>query len=465
MDQGLERIGPETLDKLLVQATARGTGNPLLYAQAGAQACVTDPAALIEPFDTVAWWQLGAPTPTRLSAWSRQELESLRGCGVDLPSVATVLSRQARGWLRPVLLARRRLVLVLPCPGEEVHPLWLLVSGLLDAVPIERCEDVLLSAPLSPVTSPVVHRPLPSRRRWWQLPKGNLVTWPAVSSYSSLEPLLFNPFQWTLAYPARLRPSALMTLPGDFRVLGNLAHRAVERLYRQSGSVTWASAQVGAWFDANLDSLVDEEAAVLRMSGKRAELAGFRLRFRESLIGLHKHLLSAGAVAIEPEKDLEAQTSIGLVRGSSDLLVTLASGQKIVIDMKWSGLSKYRKKLQDHAHLQLAIYGHLQQMVSGVWPAVGYYVLREGELLTPAPGLFPDTRHIPLPEGASAELWQQAVATWKWRKAQIDVGAIEVVMEDIDATEESMPAADAMVIETLDTRYNPYIHLAGWAKV
>ena len=28
MDQGLERIAPETLDKLLVQATARGTGNP-----------------------------------------------------------------------------------------------------------------------------------------------------------------------------------------------------------------------------------------------------------------------------------------------------------------------------------------------------------------------------------------------------------------------------------------------------
>ncbi|MBK7515054.1 MAG: hypothetical protein IPI51_05410 [Betaproteobacteria bacterium] len=101
MDQGLERIAPETLDKLLVQATARGTGNPLLHAQAGAQACVTDPAALIEPFDVVTWWQLGAPPPTRPSAWSHQELESLRGCGVDLPSMATVLSRQARGWLRP----------------------------------------------------------------------------------------------------------------------------------------------------------------------------------------------------------------------------------------------------------------------------------------------------------------------------------------------------------------------------
>lgn len=459
-----ERVSREILNKLIVQATGRGTVNPLLRAQAGALARVSDPAALIEPFDQVTWWQLGATPLPRTPAWTMQEVRYLQEEGIDIPVPSSTLRWQSRSHLRPILLARERLNLVLPPPGQEVHPLWLSIKGLDKNAPVQRLESVLQCTPPNPASSRVELRPLPSPRRWWQLPAGTHVTLPPSYSYTSLESFVHNPFQWVLQYPAQLRASALLTLPDAFRLLGNLAHAAVERLYRQPGSLTWSEKQVAAWFDAELDSLIDEEGAVLRMPGRRADLETFRMRFRNSLQGLHACLRQAGATLIEPEKALEADTAIGPVKGSGDLVVTFANGAQAVIDMKWTGKEKYREKLQTCSHMQLAIYGHVQHTNTGTWPAVAYYLLKEGELLTPAQGVFPGISPIDLPDGATAQVWQALVESWKWRRAQLEAGSIEVALKDLPATEQSNPPVGGLATEYLNPRYNPFLNLVGWVN-
>ena len=199
------------------------------------------------------------------------------------------------------------------------------------------------------------------------------------------------------------------------------------------------------------------------MPGCRSDLEGFRLHFRPSLLALHAQLQSAKVSAVEPEKDLEAETSLGLLYGSADLMLSFAGHRDAVIDMKWAGGRKYRTVLAEGAHLQLAVYAHLQKEASGRWPAVGYYILREGELLTPAEGLFPGARVVPQEEGATAALWEKAKATYRWRRGQIDQGWVEVVAAGTEPTDESAPPSDGMVLEVLDDRYNPYAHLVGWA--
>ncbi len=351
---------------------------------------------------------------------------------------------------------------MLPPPGQEVHPVWLLVEGLLEKdLPIERLESVLAAGPVDG-TTPIKRAALPALRRWWQLPASTVVPWPPKVSYSSLQPLLFNPYQWLLRYPARLQTSALLNMPNDFRLLGQLAHRAVERLYGHAGSLAWTAQQVAQWFDQNLDVFVDEEGAVLRMRGKRAELEGFRQRFRASLLRLHSHLQAAKVERVEAEKEFESETALGLLNGSADLLLQFGGNREAVIDMKWAGTSKYREILEQGTHLQLAVYAFLQERASKRWPAVGYYILREGDLLTPAGHLFPGVLPVSQQEGATAALWQQAKATWRWRQAQINRGAIELVVDGTQETDESAPPPEAMVIEPLDSRYNPYVHLAGW---
>lgn len=461
-EQGVERIGPEALDKLLAQATARGTDNPLLQAQAGAQACVTDAAALIEPFEEVFWWHLAAVPLPAPYVWSPSELQQLRDVGVALPQLDAALARQARGWLQPILNARERLTLVLPHAGEEAHPVWLLVSASLDRPPIAAVEAALTGPPVAGESSAVAHRPLPARRRWWRLPASATIRWPDSASYSSLEQLFFNPCQWVLRYAARLFPSALLAPGDDFRLLGNLAHRMVERLYRQHGAPHFTREQVLAWFDAHFDALVAEEGAVLLMPGRRADLESFRQRFRESLARLHAHVRAAKAVRVEPEKALEASTTIGFVRGSSDLLLSLADGGEAIVDLKWMGEKTYREKLATQTHIQLAIYAKLREQATGRWPAAAYYILQGGEMLTTAPGLFPGVGQIVAPEGASAQLWQRIVSTYGWRRAQVEAGVIELVFEDIEPTQESAEPQGGLPIEPLDPRYNPYVHLAGW---
>ncbi|PWK37661.1 RecB family exonuclease [Cupriavidus plantarum] len=462
LDQGVEATRPEALDKLVAQATSRGAANPLLHAQAGAQACVRDPAALIEPFDNVMWWYLATVPLVQSYPWSPGELSTLRQAGIDLPDTATLLARQARGWLQPILRAKQRLTLVLPREGEEAHPVWLLLAGILQGAPVAAVETTLTAAPAAGETATVAYRPLPARCRWWHLPAGVTLPWPQSMSFTSLEQLIFNPYQWVLKYPARFRPSTLLSLPNDFRLLGSLAHRVVERLYLEADSAQWSKGQVMAWFDAHLDAIVAEEGAVLLMTGKRAELESFRMRFRASLGQLHGHLRGCGLTSIAPEAALTGDTPLGHLRGSSDLLLELAAGGQAIIDMKWAGDKKYREKLARQTHLQLAIYAKLVAQERGRWPHVAYYILSKGELLTISPDVFPGVRAVPAPDGATALLWERLQETWSWRKAQIDTGAIELVFEGLAPTDDSVPPVEELPIEPLDPRYNDFIHLAGW---
>ena len=140
-----------------------------MHAQVGSVSSVSDPGALIEPFDRVIWWQMRAPALPGRYPWSRSELASLARAGADIPLVDEVLSRRGQDWLRPVLNARKQLILVLPPPGEEMHPLWQEMQWFIDGVRPESLEDLLTGRAGSDLPE-VAHTPLPRRRRWWSLP-------------------------------------------------------------------------------------------------------------------------------------------------------------------------------------------------------------------------------------------------------------------------------------------------------
>lgn len=460
LSQGVVTLRPRQLQKLVAQATARGSENPLWVAEVGACPAVSEPGAALDAFDRVIWWQMAMPAMPSAYPWSQSEIRQLADAGVHLPDQAEELEHTARDWLKPILAARRQLILVLPPKGVEVHPVWLMLEALVAGLPVRPLEALLTA--MGQDTVAVRHLPLPSKRRWWTLPAGSLPARNGRDSYSSLELLLFNPYHWVLKYPAALKTSRILALGQDFRLLGNLAHGLVERFFLLPDALHLGDAAFAAWFGPAFEGIVAEEGATLLMPGRRSDLESFRLQLRHALEQLRHQLGRAGVVKVVAEMELDGQFTGGELGGYADLVLTRADGTQAVVDMKWAG-SKFADLLKENRHLQLAIYAELLRQKSGAWPQAGYFVLNRGHLLMTDNHFFPDARLVrKSTDENTAQLWLRFIETWKWRREQLDAGHIEVALEEIQETDASAFPETGLTAQVLYSGYNDYLALAGW---
>ena len=462
--QHVEYISPAQLKKLITQATARGSENPMRVAEVGAHRAITDPSAAVEAADQVIWWQLQMPRLPSPYPWSRTELSALAAAGVQLPSIEKELQRIAADWCRPILAARQKLTLVLPPPNVDVHPVWPMIRTLITDAPVQSLEIRLDHG--GDGMQLIAVSPLPARRRWWQLPADIALPSRERESFSSLELLLFAPFHWLLKYPAKLRPSNLVELTNEFLLRGNLAHALVEQFYRTPGTISFTDTEFDHWFDIHFKVLITEQGATLLMPGRSADLAGFRYRLHRAMAELRRHLAVAKVRTAIPEMEVEGNFAGGSLAGFADLILERedpSGANQAIVDMKWSGLKKYSKKLTDNRHLQLTIYAELLRQKTGIWPAVAYFILDEARLLAPDDRAFSQARQFQPTDGENAaQLWQRFLKSWAWRRQQLDIGRIEVALESIPEDEESQPPDEAMTMEYLNENYNEYLSLAGW---
>jgi hypothetical protein len=459
LGQDAGTLRPRQLEQLAVQSTARGNDNPLRVAEVGALPCISHPGAVTGIHSVVVWGPLDSPAMPSPWPWSKSELASLRAAGCTLPNTDSLLQQVASDWLRPILAAKDRLILLLPPVDRESHPVWQMLDALLPKIPVQPVEAMLLNGTES--LEAVEHSPLPGIKRWWQLPPGTHLPAVAEYSYSQLEKQIFNPYHWLLSHAAKLRSGSLLSLADDFRLKGILAHSLVERLYEESGGLRFSDSAFAAWFDPEFDRLIAEEGALYLMPGRRTDLENLRHALRRALLELRGVLNSAGVTLVEAERQFTGQFAGGALGGKSDLVLTGPDGSFAIIDLKWGGKS-HRPKLEQNRHLQLAIYAELLRQTTGRWPALAYFLFSQATLLTRDDLWFPGVTPVPDRTGENtARLWQRFLVTWKWRQEQIAAGHFEVVLEEGE-DDESRPPDDGLAIEVPDNRYNECLHLAGW---
>lgn len=463
---GVSVIRQRQLQKLLEQATSRGTSNSKLVAEVGSLAVVNNPSALIESFDQVIWWQPVMPVIPKSYPWSESERRMLAEVGCELPEIAETLEYFAAAWLKPILSAQSKLVIVLPPKDVEVHPVWQMISALVRDIPVQSIEEIFNGAsPEINESISVSNTPLPQAKRWWQLPADTPIPRRGRDSFSSLESFLFNPYQWLLRYPAGLKASNILSVSDGFLLDGQLAHNLVERFFALPNALAMPESKVLNWFDETFPQLVATEGAVLLMHGRRSDYEGLRYRLRRSLITLLAQMKAAGVTKVESELELNGQYSGGEILGFADLVLTNSKGQKAIVDMKWGGVRKYAEKLKDNSHLQLGIYAEVLRQKTNAWPEVGYYILAESKMFVLNDNYFPDGNTVNKKiDESTPHLWERFKKSYKWRNEMLMNRQIEVALEVIDETGDSIPPEDGLKPEYLNPAYNDFLTLSGWRQ-
>lgn len=158
------------------------------------------------------------------------------------------------------------------------------------------------------------------------------------------------------------------------------------------------------------------------------------------------------------------------------MLVKRGGGSPVtaVVDLKYGGREERRKELSNNTALQLAVYSYLMvKEDGGSWPAVAYFILRNGQLLAQDREFFPNASVEPVRSGAPAgpqACWDEFQAVWQWRRNQMDAGWIELPVKGTQPTEDdgdepsSEPPNPNWASDPKAPRYDDFSALTGWEE-
>ena len=430
--QGLTSVLPRQMEQLVAHATPAGATNPAAVSHVGCMRSASTAAVCIDAADEVVWWMPSTPLLPSPLPWSPSEVEALTQQGVQLRDPARELVSLAQQWLRPLLAARKRFVLVCPPPHAEVHPIRQLLKKLVPDIESDALDlDTALGATLLGTTAEVLPpQPLPAPPRQIQLPNPVHLE-DSAQSFTTLNELFNDPALFVLKRAADLEPSYVLAVEEDNRLLGVLAHRVFEKLFAHPDALTWSNHAAIAWFRTEADMLLQTEGAILLMQGAGVSQQRFRKVCESAICSLLDHLRSAGAIQVQTEVELTGTLGAIPLAGKIDLLVTLGDKRTVALDMKWRSDNYYAGLLRSGEHLQLALYSNLIEQKNGAAPAaLGYFILDSGALYVTAADIFPKAQIRRPPDGVTvATLLDRARATCNWRKQQLDAGTIDIVPE------------------------------------
>ena len=449
----------------------RGTGVPLIDRHA--EVVSGQPRALraqhtacfTNPTQNVIWWDAQASDSIKRWPWNALERQALADNGVELQDENSRLEWLGQAWSRPILAASERCVLVTHEDGDRHHPILDQVTTGAEDLEIYSLSDAVTNQKLGTQLQSIDNQSLPEKQRWWNLPPGTAIHKRPQESYSSLQSLIYSPYQWLMRYGARIRPGSLTTLTEGNILRGNLAHSLIELYFETHQDIgTIQRTNIASWVDDNVQALLQSEGATLLDPGNQTESERFISQMKDALEDLVEHLQDAGAVRVETETHQTSNFIGGELNGYIDLLATLGDGSEVIIDIKWGGQKYRRESLTDSNYLQLAIYAHFRfRGLNKSLPALSYFIISDSWMLNLGHTAFPKAENVtPKNEENWGQFWQRFEASWHWRRNQLDKGQIEVTITNTEPTENSDSGEDGLPVPAANDNFNDYAALTGW---
>jgi len=423
----LERIVRTIYASVPVTHRAASRGRADYAAEAG---------GVVGSVDKLIWWNFVQAEPDYFFArWYPGELAWLQARSVSIELPATQNNRMA--WLRkqPLRMLRQQLILCLPetvsGTTTQPHPLYGDLKASFDNLEAITADldarqfpDSWLQQFSLPAYTPGHYWPLGQPQPFLQVRPLQLRE---EETPSSLNSLLYYPHQWFFRHHIRLRSTGILTVTEGNTLLGNLAHRFMEILFQEP----WQQLDKPAlerWVDEKAPALFSKEGASLLLYGREPERVAFIKRIKQAAWKLIRFLVDNGWADASTEVALKGVFEGVPLNGRADMLLA-RGGEQAIVDLKWSGKTRFMEMLKNKEDIQLALYAALSAN-GRVLPHTAYFILDSGSLLAYNNEAF---REATLPgreafdhQEIYGELLARTGRTLQWRLSQLQAGKIEV---------------------------------------
>jgi len=406
--------------------------------EVGSLPYVHHPHAFKGGVDQLLWWNFIQNEPDYFfSRWYQAELQWLLDQGIHLSGPQeqnALLSWQRR---QPVLACQQQLLLIIPevVEGQSANPhplLGDLEACFGDLAPIMATIDNQLLAQFFTLPGQIqlAYRQLGRPATFIKVKKTEKLTQRPEETFSSLDSLLYYPYQWLFQHQIRLRKSSILSIVKDQTLMGNLAHRFFQQLLAQAEALQWSKKELETWADREMVQLLQKEGAVLLMYGREPERVRFLKKLKYAAWSLLNHLQTNGWEIVGTEQPLTGSFENIVLNARADLVLR-RQDEMAVLDLKWRGSNYREQMIKNEEDLQLVLYSKLVT-TDAAWAHTAYFIMESGKLLARNNAAFREVSPIS-PNAEHAEvhqrIWDKMRHTYRWRMEQISQGEIEVRCE------------------------------------
>lgn len=442
---------------------------PLQYqaAETGHVPYVHQPGAVIGPVEELIWWDFFEQEPDYFfSHWYPEELAELSKLGIELEGPDQQNDRLLTERKRPVLQTQQRLLLCYPdfSEGQAVHGHPLL--GDLEAAFGDDLDIISLHLDKGnmgaawqgrfdlPTFGQVAPKPLAPPNPIIQV--GRNLTAREQETPTSLESLLYYPYQWVFRHHIKLRQSNILSVVQDNRLLGNLAHRLLEQLLR-AYQPDWSREQVNQWVSKEVPVLLQREGATLLLYGREPERIAFTKQMKFAAWSLLSLIRQNDWQVLATEKELDGAIGPLALKGRADLVLERAD-ERAVIDLKWRGIHRYSNLLSSGEDIQLALYSRLLTGKEG-FAHTAFFIIEKARLLVRNTQAFADAQAVQDEVDHTevyALLLERLEKTYQWRLQQLKSGEVEVRCSHTQSDLEDHYGEELLEILEMKTENAPF---------
>lgn len=334
----------------------------LYHAQVGSRYVINRPSNMIDKAEKTIWCDFYGDTSTTLSTdfLSNYEMEQLKKLGVlfwNKQNESEFMHLMAG---RPIYKTSGELIII-TCDQQGVtklpkHPLYHQLQ--LHITKLEDGDALYKSISSKKIKAVDNHRQEDDDVIRFDAKK-HPVNWRSVESYSSLEKLLQNPFDYFMNYTLQFT-DASETDVKLFSTYGNVAHEVVESLFTaEKGEMSLADFVSSEYEQASRRALI-RKGALLLLPRHHLDRDRLMYQLRDCVSKLATIIQENGLTVIQceqkEEQDLGFKGGV-ILQGYIDMLLRDNADNDVVFDLKYAfNKDKYRDVLQKNRTLQLSIY-------------------------------------------------------------------------------------------------------------